>query len=33
VFDIQVTDAKHLTNILAALRTSKAVRDVERLRG
>jgi GTP pyrophosphokinase/guanosine-3',5'-bis(diphosphate) 3'-pyrophosphohydrolase len=33
VFDIQVTDAKHLTNILAALRTSKSVREVERVRG
>ncbi|MFZ4121999.1 MAG: RelA/SpoT family protein [Caulobacterales bacterium] len=32
VFDVEVADAKHLTNILAALRTSKAVRAVERLR-
>ncbi len=33
VFDIEVADARHLTNILAALRTSKAVRDVARMRG
>ena len=33
VFDIEVADARHLVNILAALRTSKAVKDVERVRG
>jgi len=33
VFDIEVADARHLTNILAALRTSKAVKDVERVKG
>ncbi|MBI1187195.1 MAG: RelA/SpoT family protein [Alphaproteobacteria bacterium] len=33
VFDIEVTDAKHLTNILAAMRTSRAVRGAERVRG
>ncbi len=33
IFDIEVADARHLTNILAALRTSKAVKDVERVRG
>ncbi len=33
VFDIEVADAKHLTNIVAAMRTSKAVKDVERVRG
>lgn len=33
VFDVEVADARHLTNILAAMRTSKAVRDVERVRG
>jgi GTP pyrophosphokinase/guanosine-3',5'-bis(diphosphate) 3'-pyrophosphohydrolase len=33
IFDIEVADAKHLTNILAALRTSKSVKDVERVRG
>jgi GTP diphosphokinase / guanosine-3',5'-bis(diphosphate) 3'-diphosphatase len=33
IFDIEVADAKHLTNILAAMRTSKAVKEVERLRG
>jgi GTP pyrophosphokinase/guanosine-3',5'-bis(diphosphate) 3'-pyrophosphohydrolase len=33
VFDIEVADARHLTNILAAMRTSKAVKDVERVRG
>jgi GTP diphosphokinase / guanosine-3',5'-bis(diphosphate) 3'-diphosphatase len=33
VFDVEVADARHLTNIIAALRTSKAVRDVTRLRG
>jgi GTP pyrophosphokinase/guanosine-3',5'-bis(diphosphate) 3'-pyrophosphohydrolase len=33
VFDVEVADARHLTNIIAALRTSKAVRDVHRQRG
>jgi len=33
IFDIEVADAKHLTNILAAMRTSKAVKEVERVRG
>jgi GTP pyrophosphokinase/guanosine-3',5'-bis(diphosphate) 3'-pyrophosphohydrolase len=33
VFDVEVADARHLTNILAALRTLKAVREVSRLRG
>ncbi len=32
-FDIEVADARHLTNIVAAMRTSKAVKDVERVRG
>jgi GTP pyrophosphokinase/guanosine-3',5'-bis(diphosphate) 3'-pyrophosphohydrolase len=32
-FDIEVADVRHLTNILAAMRTSKAVREVERVRG
>ncbi len=31
-FDIEVADVKHLANILAAMRTSKAVREVERVR-
>ncbi len=33
IFDIEVADARHLTNIVAAMRTSKAVKDVERVRG
>ncbi len=33
IFDIEVADARHLVNILAAMRTSKAVKDVERVRG
>jgi len=33
IFDVEVADAKHLTNILAAMRTSKAVKDVERVKG
>jgi GTP diphosphokinase / guanosine-3',5'-bis(diphosphate) 3'-diphosphatase len=33
VFDIEVADARHLTNILAAMRTSRAVKEVERVRG
>jgi GTP diphosphokinase / guanosine-3',5'-bis(diphosphate) 3'-diphosphatase len=32
-FDIEVADARHLTNILAAMRTSKSVKEVERVRG
>ncbi|MEQ1812794.1 MAG: RelA/SpoT AH/RIS domain-containing protein, partial [Terricaulis sp.] len=32
-FDIEVADLRHLTNIVAAMRTSKAVKDVERVRG
>ncbi|HWA01523.1 MAG TPA: bifunctional (p)ppGpp synthetase/guanosine-3',5'-bis(diphosphate) 3'-pyrophosphohydrolase [Caulobacterales bacterium] len=33
VFDIEVADARHLINILAAMRTSKSVKEVERVRG
>ncbi|MGE0740754.1 MAG: bifunctional (p)ppGpp synthetase/guanosine-3',5'-bis(diphosphate) 3'-pyrophosphohydrolase [Hyphomonadaceae bacterium] len=33
VFDVEVADARHLTNILAAMRTSKAVKEVERVKG
>ncbi len=33
IFDIEVADARHLTNILAAMRASKAVKDVDRVRG
>lgn len=33
MFDIEVADARHLTNIVAAMRASKAVKDVERVRG
>jgi GTP pyrophosphokinase/guanosine-3',5'-bis(diphosphate) 3'-pyrophosphohydrolase len=33
IFDVEVADARHLTNIVAALRTSKAVKEVERVRG
>ncbi|MBC7770631.1 MAG: bifunctional (p)ppGpp synthetase/guanosine-3',5'-bis(diphosphate) 3'-pyrophosphohydrolase [Phycisphaerales bacterium] len=33
VFDVEVADAKHVTNILAAMRTSKAVKEVERVKG
>ena len=33
IFDIEVADAKHLTNILAAMRTSKAVKEVDRVKG
>jgi GTP pyrophosphokinase/guanosine-3',5'-bis(diphosphate) 3'-pyrophosphohydrolase len=33
IFDIEVADAKHLTNILAAMRTSRAVKEVERVKG
>ena len=32
-FDIEVADARHLTNLIAGMRTSKAVKDVERVRG
>jgi GTP diphosphokinase / guanosine-3',5'-bis(diphosphate) 3'-diphosphatase len=32
VFDVEVADLKHMTNILAAMRSSKMVRDVERAR-
>ena len=32
-FDIEVFDAKHMTNIVAALRTSPTVDSVERIRG
>ncbi|MES1159015.1 MAG: bifunctional (p)ppGpp synthetase/guanosine-3',5'-bis(diphosphate) 3'-pyrophosphohydrolase [Terricaulis silvestris] len=33
VFDIEVADARHLTNILAAMRASKSVKEAERVRG
>jgi guanosine-3',5'-bis(diphosphate) 3'-pyrophosphohydrolase len=33
IFDIEVADAKHLTNILAAMRTSRAVKEVDRVKG
>ncbi|HEX8900265.1 bifunctional (p)ppGpp synthetase/guanosine-3',5'-bis(diphosphate) 3'-pyrophosphohydrolase [Vitreimonas sp.] len=33
VFDIEVADAKHLTNILAALRAIRAVKEAERVKG
>jgi GTP pyrophosphokinase/guanosine-3',5'-bis(diphosphate) 3'-pyrophosphohydrolase len=33
IFDVEVADARHLANILAAMRASKSVREVERLRG
>ncbi|MBX9746977.1 MAG: bifunctional (p)ppGpp synthetase/guanosine-3',5'-bis(diphosphate) 3'-pyrophosphohydrolase [Hyphomonadaceae bacterium] len=33
IFDLEVADARHLTNIVAGLRTSKAVKDVERVKG
>ncbi|WP_135210034.1 RelA/SpoT family protein [Vitreimonas flagellata] len=32
-FDIEVADAKHLTNILAALRAIRAVKEAERVKG
>jgi GTP diphosphokinase / guanosine-3',5'-bis(diphosphate) 3'-diphosphatase len=32
VFDVEVADLRHFTNILAAMRSSKMVREVERLR-
>jgi len=33
VFDLEVADARHLTNILAGMRTSKYVQEAERVRG
>ncbi len=33
IFDVEVADARHLTNIIAALRTNKAVHELERVRG
>jgi len=33
IFDVEVADARHLTNILAAMRTSKAVKEAERVKG
>lgn len=33
IFDIEVADAKHLTNILAAMRASKSVKEAERVKG
>jgi GTP diphosphokinase / guanosine-3',5'-bis(diphosphate) 3'-diphosphatase len=33
VFDVEVADARHLTNILAAMRASKAVKEAERVKG
>lgn len=33
LFDIEVADAKHLTNILAALRAIRAVKEAERVKG
>ena len=33
IFDIEVADARHLTNILAAMRASKAVKEAERVKG
>jgi GTP pyrophosphokinase/guanosine-3',5'-bis(diphosphate) 3'-pyrophosphohydrolase len=33
MFDVEVADARHLTNILAAMRASRSVKDVERVRG
>jgi GTP pyrophosphokinase/guanosine-3',5'-bis(diphosphate) 3'-pyrophosphohydrolase len=33
MFDVEVADARHLTNILAAMRASKSVKDAERVRG
>jgi GTP pyrophosphokinase/guanosine-3',5'-bis(diphosphate) 3'-pyrophosphohydrolase len=33
IFDVEVADNRHLTNILAAMRASKAVREAERVRG
>ncbi len=33
VFDIEVADARHLTNIVAAMRASRSVKEVERVKG
>ena len=33
IFDIEVADAKHLTNILAAMRASRSVKEVDRVKG
>lgn len=33
LMDIEVKDLKHLTNIIAALRASPVINDVERARG
>jgi guanosine-3',5'-bis(diphosphate) 3'-pyrophosphohydrolase len=33
VFDIEVADTRHLTNILAALRASRSVKEVDRVKG
>jgi GTP pyrophosphokinase/guanosine-3',5'-bis(diphosphate) 3'-pyrophosphohydrolase len=33
VFDIEVADARHVAHILAAMRTNKAVKEADRLRG
>ncbi|HRO03660.1 MAG TPA: DUF5913 domain-containing protein, partial [Terricaulis sp.] len=33
IFDVEVADARHLTNILAAMRASKAVKEAERVKG
>jgi GTP pyrophosphokinase/guanosine-3',5'-bis(diphosphate) 3'-pyrophosphohydrolase len=33
IFDVEVADARHLTNILAAMRASKSVREAERVKG
>ena len=33
VFDIEVADTRHLAHVLAAMRTCKAVREAERIRG
>ncbi len=33
LFDIEVADAKHLTNILAALRAIRSVKEAERVKG
>ncbi|MEZ5958338.1 MAG: bifunctional (p)ppGpp synthetase/guanosine-3',5'-bis(diphosphate) 3'-pyrophosphohydrolase [Hyphomonadaceae bacterium] len=33
IFDIEVADARHLVNILAAMRASKSVKEAERVKG
>lgn len=33
IFDVEVADARHLTNILAAMRASKAVKEADRVKG